>query len=77
MSREIHEIAKEIKQDWGAKVNYGAKPYLDAMLQLRTINDMFYEDTAKSVVAYFLCNASTWRGEVARRVKKELNQMIK
>lgn len=77
MAREIHEIAKEIKQDWGAKVNYGAKPYLDAMLQLRTIDDMFYEDTAKSVVAYFLCNASTWRGEVARRVKKELNQMIK
>ena len=77
MNREIHEIAREIKEDWGAKVNYGAKPYLDAMLQLRTIDDMFYEDTAKSVVAYFLSNARTWRGEVAKRVKKELNQMIK
>lgn len=76
-TRELHEIAQEIKKDWGAKVNYGAVPYLDAMTQLRTIDDMFYEDSAKSVVAYFLSNASTWRGEVARRVKKELNQLIK
>jgi hypothetical protein len=77
MERELFEIAQEIKKDWGAKVNYGAVPYLNAMAQLRTINDMYYEDTADSVVRYFLSNASTWRGDVARRVKKELNQMLK
>ena len=36
-----------------------------------------YQDSGRSVVAYFLANAGTWRGEVARRVKKELNAMIK
>ena len=77
MSRELFEIAQEIKSDWGAKVNYGAVPYLDAMTQLRTIDGMYYDDTADSVVRYFLCNANTWRGEVARRVKKELNKMLK
>ena len=70
--RPLHVVAFEIKQDWGAKVNYGAKPYLDAMSELNSIGDNYYEDSAKSVVAYFLSNAGTWRGEVARNVKKEL-----
>jgi hypothetical protein len=77
MTREIHEIATEIRQDWGAKINYGAKPYLDAMSSLRTIDDTYGVDSARMIVAYFLSNARTWRGEVAKRVKKELNKMIK
>tara|TARA_R110000772_G_scaffold47429_5_gene108432 strand:+ start:1198 stop:1431 length:234 start_codon:yes stop_codon:yes gene_type:complete len=76
MSRELFEIAQEIKSDWGAKVNYGAVPYLDAMASLRTVDDMFINDTADSVVRYFLSNARFWRGEVAKRVKKELNEML-
>jgi len=75
--RPLYTIAKEIKSDWGSKVNFGAVPYLGAMRQLTNITDNYGEDTATSIVAYFLCNASTWRGEVARRVKKELNAMIK
>jgi hypothetical protein len=77
IERELNEIAQEIKKDWGAKVNYGAVPYLDAMTQLRTVDDMFINDTADSVVRYFLSNARSWRGEVAKRVKKELNEMLK
>lgn len=76
MSRQLNEIAQEIKNDWGAKVNYGAKPYLDAMFQLKSIDDMYYQDSADSIVRYFLSNASTWRGEVAKRVKTELKQMV-
>jgi len=34
-------------------------------------------DSGDSIVRYFLSNASTWRGETARRVKKELNAMLK
>ena len=77
IERELNEIAQEIKKDWGAKVNYGAKPYLDAMTQLYSIDDMYINDTADSIVRYFLSNARSWRGEVAKRVKKELNEMIK
>jgi len=74
--RKLHEIAAEIKQDW-QKVYFGAVPYLDAMSALSDITDNYYEDTAQSVVAYFLSNATTWKGETARRVKKELNDMLK
>lgn len=75
--RPLYEIAKEVRADWGAKVNYGAKPYLDAMSTLDKITDNYYEDSAKSVVAYFLSNATSWRGETAKRVKLELNKLIK
>jgi hypothetical protein len=75
-SRPIYQIAAEIKNDW-KKVYFGAVPYLDAMLTLRTINDNFFYDSGKSVVLYFLANAQTWKGETARRIKKELNQLCK
>jgi hypothetical protein len=75
-SRPLSQIAKEIKSDW-KKVYFGAVPYLDAMHTLRTINDNFFYDSGKSVVLYFLANAQTWKGETARRIKKELNQLCK
>lgn len=75
--RPIYEIAREIRKDWGAKVSVYAKPYLDAMMCLDSIDDNYYLDSAKSVVLYFLCNAGTWRGETAKRIKKELKEMCK
>lgn len=77
MDRPLYEIAAEIKQDWGAKIYFGAKPYLEAMHTLSKITDKYIDDSGSSVVAYFLANAGTWRGETARRVKKELNGMLK
>lgn len=75
--RPLHIIAREIKKDWGSKVNFGAKPYLDAMGYVANVTDNYGMDTAESIVRYFLCNASTWRGEKAREIKKELNNMLK
>jgi hypothetical protein len=72
--RSLREIAYEIKRDW-AKPNYAAAPYLDAMTGLGSINDDYYQDSGRSVVLYFLSNASTWRGETAKRIKKELKQI--
>ena len=76
MARKIHEIASEILQDW-KKPYFGAIPYIEAMLELNTIHDDYYLDTAESVVIYFLANAQTWRGETARRIKAELREMLK
>lgn len=73
--RSIHAIARETSTDW-RRVNYAAKPYLDAMHTLNSIDDDYGWDSGRSIVAYFLSNASSWRGEVARRVKKELNTML-
>lgn len=74
--RPIREIAAEIKQSWKNPF-YGAVPYLQAMLELENIDDNFMWDSADTIVRYFLANAQTWRGEDARRIKKELNQMLK
>ena len=75
-TRPIWQIAKEIRKDW-KKVSPYAKPYLDAMSELDSITDNYWFDSAKSVVLYFLSNASSWRGEVAKRVKDELRAMCK
>jgi hypothetical protein len=74
--RPIREIAREIKQKW-AKPYFGAVPYLDAMLTVSTKEDMYYLDSAESLVLYFLGNANTFRGEDARRLKEELKKHLK
>jgi hypothetical protein len=75
-ARPLYQIANEIKKDW-VKPNYAAKPYLDAMQSLETINDSYGWDNAKSIVLYFLCNANTWKGETAKRIKAELKSLTK
>jgi hypothetical protein len=75
--RPLYEIAKEIREDWGSKIYFGAKPYLGAMLTLNSINDRYMCDNADTMVRYFLANASTWKGEVAKRIKAELKEMLK
>ena len=74
--RPINVIAAEIDRDW-QKVSPYARPYLDAMYSLNKITDRYHMDSGSSVVAYFLSNANTWKGETAKRIKAELKQMLK
>jgi len=74
--RSLSQIADEIKADW-ANVYFGAVPYLEAMSTLDQVTDRYYEDDAEDIVLYFLSNATTWRGETARRVKAELKAILK
>lgn len=74
--RPLYKIASEIRSTW-PKVNYAAEPYLIAMGGLTSISDSYYEDSAKSVVLYFLSNATSWRGDDARRIKAELKGLLK
>jgi hypothetical protein len=76
----IAQIAQVIRKDWRAQgkgIYFGAKPYLDAMDCLESVKDNYGLDSGRSMVAYFLSNASTWKGETAKAVKKELNKRIK
>lgn len=75
--RSLSTIAAEIRKDWGSKVNFAAKPYLSAMAGLDSIDDQYGYDDARSIVLYFLSNASSWRGDTAKRVKAELKAMAK
>ena len=74
--RPISVIAAEIYRTW-PKVNYAAKPYLDAMRSLNKITDNFGYDDAKGIVLRFLGNANSWRGEDARRIKAELRGLLR
>jgi hypothetical protein len=81
-ARSLSVIASEIRQNWkksisGTDLNYAARPYLDAMSSLDKITDSYGCDSGKMMVAYFLSNASSYRGETAKRIKKELNAMLK
>lgn len=75
MPRPIYEIAADIRANW-PKVNYAAKPYLDAMSSLNTIDQNYGADSGRDMVLYFLSNASSWRGEDARRIKAELKSIV-
>jgi hypothetical protein len=70
-ARPLYEIAREIRKNWntnnsGTVLSPYARPYLEAMETLDSINDR-----------YFLGNATSWKGDTARRIKKELNAMLK
>ncbi len=75
-TKSLYELAILIENDW-KKVYFGAVPYLQALRQLSSMQDKYGCDDAKSIVAYFLSNATTWKGETAREVKKELNRRLK
>lgn len=74
-TRPLYEIAKEIRKDWGSKVYFGAVPYLNALSTLDKPTDSYINESAKTMVIYFLANATTWRGETAKRVKAELKKI--
>jgi hypothetical protein len=71
----ISTIAREISREW-KNVNYAAKPYLNAMRSLDSANDSFGYDSAKSIVSYFLCNASGYRGDTAKAHKAALKAIV-
>lgn len=75
----LYRLAAIIEEDWSSRgkgVNYAARPYLDAMHTLSSVSDNYYFDSGESIVAYFLANAGTWRGDTAREVKAELKRRL-
>ena len=75
MPRPLYVIANDIRNDW-KKVNYAAKPYLDALAVLDGPDDTYGADSAAYIIRYFLANAQSWRGEAARRIKLELKSLV-
>ena len=75
MPRSLETVAREIRVDW-KKPYFGAVPYLQAMQSLGSIDDNFGYDDGRSIVLYFLSNAATWRGPVAKAIKLELKAML-
>jgi len=78
--RLISTIAREIRADW-KKVNYAAEPYLREMARVERLDsrdpDLGFPGAGTNFVLGFLGNASSWRGDTAKRVKAELREMLK
>jgi hypothetical protein len=79
-NRPIYQIASEIAKDWKATskngIYFGAVPHLEAMHYLSNPTDRYLFDDAKSIVLYFLGNASTYKGAKAKELKAELKKII-
>jgi len=76
----LQMIAKTILTDWsgrGAGVHPHAAPYLTALLTMPSVHSYYGVDSGETVVRYFLSNARSWRGPVAKLVKAELNRRVK
>ncbi len=76
-SEKLHGLADKIRRDWGQRMYFGAVPYVDALSSLSSIGDDYGCDSGDSIVRYFLANAGTWRGAVARAIKTELKRRLK
>lgn len=74
--RPIYKIAEEILNDWTAP-HFAARPYLTAMLTINNEHEQYGQDSAKSIILYFLSNATNYRGSKAQELKKELKTLIK
>lgn len=74
-TRLLHRISDEIVSKW-RNPYFGAVPYIRAMRYLGTRDDSYGEDSADTIVRYFLGNAKTWRGEDAKRIKAELRAIL-
>ena len=75
ITRTLSMIARDIRTSW-KPVHPWAAPYVDAMLTLGSIDDMYFEDSAREIVVRFLGNATMWRGVKACSIKAELKAML-
>ena len=79
MARKLYELGSVIESEARKDARNGkgkwyvyAKPYVEALQSLESVNDNYYADSGRSVVAYALANLGSWRGDVAKQVKAEL-----
>lgn len=71
MARPLSQIGREIQRTW-PKPYFGAVPYIQALASSEIDSGHYGCDDARGIILYFLSNATTWRGDDARRIKAEL-----
>ena len=74
--RTIKDIVKDIVTTWGEDkvrtTGYAAKPYLDALAEVETADQVYGAEKAEHLVRYALSNLAQFKGADARRLKEEL-----
>ena len=72
----VCELAAICKRNW-KPVHPFARPYVDALLSMRSVDDPYGADSGREVAIKFLGNAQAWKGPVADAVKDELKKRLK
>ena len=67
---QVRKWAREITANW-RNMSPHALPYVRAML-----SGDYGLDGERDVLLRFLCNAGTWRGSEARKVKEEIKDYL-
>ena len=71
--RTLRVIANEIEADWKVINNAAAR---EAIMDMKSMGAITADPPdGYEVVGAFIDNSMGWRGEIARRIKKELRQM--
>lgn len=75
--RKIADIASEIEVFLHVDLNEEASKSLLGMHCIESTEDMHDGESGLSIVRRFLSFSSNWRGQHARRLKNELERMIR
>ena len=73
---QIHGEITKMHRDAGKKIPMSAKPYMDALNSLSSVNDMYGMDSGKSIVAYAMSNIKFF-GDMGKAIKAELSARLK
>ena len=73
---KLSQIADVIISNWRDDISPRAWPYVEAMMNLDTMDDVYGSAPASSIVTHFLVNAGNWKTETAKKVKKVLRKML-
>jgi len=67
----LQSICRTIRRNW-PNMPACAAAYFEPLASLESLQNDYGLDSGKSIALYFLSNASTWKGDVARAIKAEL-----
>ena len=72
----LSQIADLISNSWN-NMPLKIDEYVEAMSQIESIEDKYGDyETGAEIVTYFLANAKSWQGDIAKDVKQHLNNLI-
>ena len=74
---DLSRIISRDLQSQGKEVPYNLVPYLDALRQMDSADDVYGVESGKSIIAYALSNMASYKGPTAKAVKAELKRRMK
>jgi hypothetical protein len=77
--RPIKAIVADVYTEWGDKVDtsgYAAKPYLKALSNVESAEEMYGDEKAEHLLRYLLSNLAQFKGQRARELKEELRDHL-